>query len=102
MMTLVRTHYIIDLVGGFLVANYVFIFAEKASYIFDVKLMGIGAKKRGRNYFKHCYSCGWSNKNIVDYIDKAEKIRIKGSTNSDKTLLDGALDTRSDEEEGDF
>ncbi len=75
-MTLVRTHYIIDLVAGFLVANYMFVLAEKASFLFDVKIMGISGKKRGRNYFKPCYTCGWSNKNVLDYTDKEEKMRI--------------------------
>ena len=102
-MTLVRTHYIIDLVGGLLVANYVFILAEKASYFSDVKMIGISAKKRGRNYFKPCYTCGWSNKNVMDYTDKEEKMRIMKSQKKGNSLLGSPSETRnSDEEEGDF
>lgn len=87
MMTLVRTHYIIDLVAGFLIANYVFILAEKASFLTDVKIMGISGKKRGRNFFKPCFSCGWSNKNIMDFTDKSEKMRIVKSQKKRSSLL---------------
>jgi hypothetical protein len=94
MMTLVRTHYIIDLVGGFLMANYVFYLAEKISFFLDVKIMGISGKKRGRNYFKPCHVCGWSNKNIMDYTDKDEKMRILKSKKKKNSLLGSPNDTR--------
>lgn len=72
-MTLVRTHYVIDLWSGLFIAHYFHIWAEKACWIADVKALGIPDKKRKRNFFKPCKCCGWSNKYAGDYISKEEK-----------------------------
>ena len=40
-MTLVRTHYIIDLVTGMIMAHWAFIQAEWLCFIVDVKVLGI-------------------------------------------------------------
>jgi len=76
-MTLVRTHYIIDLVGGLIIASYVHYLAEKLSFYVDVKLTGVSGERRARNYFKPCKCCGWANKNVADFIDSEEIKKIK-------------------------
>ena len=87
MMTLVRTHYVIDLWTGMFVSHYFFIMAEKVSFITDVKGLGIPAKKRKRNFFKPCKCCGWSNKHAGDFIRNAEKQRLKGLYKEHMRLL---------------
>ena len=61
-MTLVRTHYIIDLVTGLIMAHYCFMMAEWVSYYIDVLIIGVPAKDRMNNYYSPCQCCGWSNK----------------------------------------
>jgi hypothetical protein len=73
MMTAVRTHYIIDLAAGLVIAHYCFIMAEKLSFLVDVKLVGLPAEKRHRNWYKTCKCCGWSNKYAGDYMCEEEK-----------------------------
>ena len=43
MMTSVRTHYVIDMITGVIIAHYMHIMAEKLSYYVDVLLLRIGA-----------------------------------------------------------
>ena len=45
MLSLVRTHYIIDLITGVIFAHYSFIQAERISYVTDVIVLGIGNSK---------------------------------------------------------
>jgi len=68
MMTLVRTHYAIDLFAGLFISHYLFILSEKIIYYFDVKVVGLPAKKRIRNFYKYCECCGWANKYAGDFI----------------------------------
>lgn len=77
MMTLVRTHYVIDLVTGLIVSHYMFIWAEKIIFIADVKILGLPGHLRSRNWFKPCECCGWSNKYAADYMAKEEKKQLK-------------------------
>jgi hypothetical protein len=99
MMMSVRTHYIIDFIGGVLFANYCHRLAEKVSYLIDIKIMGVNAKKRGRNYFKPCKCCGWSNKSIRDLIDEDEYKMIKSFEKNHTSLLNHieSFDTETDE-----
>lgn len=46
LMTFVRTHYIIDLVTGGILAHYCHMFAEWISYVSDVKFVGAPGKTR--------------------------------------------------------
>lgn len=76
-MMLVRTHYVIDMVTGLIFSHYMFIWAEKVTFVVDVLLMKIPGKKRGRRNFKPCKHCGWSNKYAGDYMEEAERERLK-------------------------
>lgn len=77
MMTLTRSHFAIDMWAGLFIAHYMFRHAERISYIFDVKVLGIPSKKRGRLFFKPCKCCGWSNKYAADFMTKEEKLQLK-------------------------
>lgn len=77
MMMMVRTHYIIDMVTGLIVAHYMFIWAEKLCYFVDVKLMRIPSRLRGRTNFKPCSHCGWSNLCASDYMDDQEEKTLR-------------------------
>ncbi len=43
MMTSVRTHYVIDMITGVIIAHYMHMLSEKLSYYIDVCVMKIGA-----------------------------------------------------------
>jgi uncharacterized membrane protein len=42
MMTSVRTHYVIDMISGVIIAHYMHMISEKITYYIDVKLLRIG------------------------------------------------------------
>lgn len=77
MMMLVRTHYVIDMVTGLLVAHYMYIHAEKLSYYADILMFGVSAKDRNRCYYKPCKYCGWNNRYAGDFMSTNEKKLIK-------------------------
>lgn len=80
MMMFIRTHYVIDMVTGIIVAHYMHTIAEKLSYFFDVKVLRqhlTKPDKRERFYFKPCESCGWSNKRASNYLPEEEKEILK-------------------------
>ena len=88
MLSLVRTHYIIDLVTGVLFAHYFFIQAERASYVTDVLGMRIGdGKARMRHYWKACDICGFSQKYAGDYMGREEKMLMKNVDQERRALL---------------
>lgn len=76
MMCLIRNHYIIDMVTGIIIAHFMYIQAERLSFLFDVKVLGLPAHKRGRKYFKPCERCGWSNNCSLDYMSNNERIEL--------------------------
>ena len=79
-MMLIRTHYIIDMVTGVIIAHYLHILGERLSYLVDVKFMRqhlTKGQQRERYYFKPCKSCGWSNKCAKDYLAPEEKVKLK-------------------------
>jgi len=86
-MTLVRTHYIIDLIAGLIISHYVHIMSEKLIFFVDVKILGLPAFKRKRHWFKPCKCCGWSNKHAGDYILPNEKSYLKQLHKESKHLL---------------
>jgi hypothetical protein len=80
MMMLIRTHYVIDMVTGVIIAHYLHILAERLSFLVDVKIMRQHLTKgepRERYYFKPCKACGWSNKCAKDYLAPEEKVELK-------------------------
>lgn len=77
MLCLVRTHYIIDLCTGIVMAHYFHIISDSLSFVFDVLAMRIPAKKRQRAYNKFCNVCGWTNSYAGDYMSEEEKYIIK-------------------------
>lgn len=79
-MMFIRTHYVIDMVTGLIVAHYMHIIGERLSYLVDVKIMRqhlTKPDKRERFHFKPCHSCGWSNKCAKDYLPKEERELLK-------------------------
>ena len=75
LMMFIRTHYVIDMVTGVIMAHYMHMLAEKVSYLIDVKVMRQNATKpdqRKGMYFKPCDSCGWGNKCAKNYIHTDE------------------------------
>jgi len=86
-MTLVRTHYIIDLVAGLIISHYVHIISEKLIFFADVKILGLPGIKRKRHWFKPCKCCGWSNKHAGDYMLTNEKTYLKQLHKECKHLL---------------
>lgn len=109
-MTFVRTHYIIDLVAGVIMAHYCHMAAEWIIYFFDVKVVGTPSDRRFNYCYKPCDCCGWSNKNASFYVDQEEEEVIrkinsqltgkygKGmETEADRKLM-GKFQTFEDEE----
>jgi hypothetical protein len=45
-MTVLRDHYVIDMIGGILIGHYLFIMSERYSYLFDFYVLGIPLEKR--------------------------------------------------------
>jgi hypothetical protein len=97
MLTLVRTHYVIDLVTGLVVAHYMFMMAEQIIFIADVKILGLPGHKRSRFWYKPCQCCGWSNKYAGDYMAKEEKDQLKKLYRGDQKhhLLDNKSNMHS-------
>ena|ERR1035437_4588491 len=77
MLMFVRTHYIIDLVGGFIISHYIYILSDKLSFFIDVKIMGLADKMRFYYHNKPCKACGWGNKYAGDFMFKEEKLKLK-------------------------
>lgn len=101
LMTFVRTHYIIDLITGAIMAHYCFMGAEWLSFFIDVKFLGVPGKDRFYNIYKPCKKCGWSNINASDYMDPEEKKKLKEMFYETKCLNSGRSRTKysSDEED---
>ena len=72
LLTSLKTHYIIDLMSGLMIAHCCHITAEWLSYYMDVKLCGWSASKRNQTYHSACKKCGWSNQKIDCKIGKNE------------------------------
>ena len=77
MMMLVRTHYIIDMVTGLIMAHYVFMWSERIAFYVDAKFWRIPVKLRQRKFYKPCKHCGWSNKCAGDFMTLEEKQKLK-------------------------
>ena len=77
MMTCVRTHYFIDMIAGLIISHYAFMFSEKLTYFFDVRVLGIPGHKRSQHYWVPCKKCGWSNPDASDVVPEEERQRMK-------------------------
>ena len=77
MMTLVRTHYIIDLITGLIVSHYVFMLAERIAFFIDAKVFRIPPNKRPTSSTMPCNYCGWNNRYAGHTMCKQEKDHLK-------------------------
>ena len=77
LLMLVRTHYIIDLVSGFIIACWALMNSEWITYILDVKLVGWSADKRKPYAYNICTKCGWSNYRLEGCVSTHEKTFLK-------------------------
>lgn len=81
LMVSLRGHYAIDLITGIIFAHYIWLIAERYSYLIDVKLFRIPFKKRFPMFTRSCNACQypislWSeptNEYIALMRDKGEK-----------------------------
>ncbi len=76
MMTMVRTHYIMDLTAGLIFSHYFFLIGEYLSYYPDVVIFGILSEARGREFYKGCTKCGIPNHCALDRMSKSEQLRL--------------------------
>lgn len=74
MMTINRTHFLIDLTAGAAVYGVLIRVSEKLVFIFDVRMKGLKAKDRGLIFYEPCPVCGWANETPLQHIDKDEKL----------------------------
>ena len=74
MMVIFRTHYLIDLLAGFCIGLPIIHLADKCSYLFDVKIMGLRKYERKNQIlmFQVCEHCGWANPKASNFISKEE------------------------------
>ena len=72
MMTVFKTHYWIDIVGGITVAVVCSRLGEWVSYYVDVKVLGLRHEERYQCFFNPCPKCGWSNDKAARFIDTDE------------------------------
>ena len=73
LLLLVRAHYIIDLLAGFIIAQLYLQLGERLSYFPDKYVLGLSAKDRKHVLLTPCPKCGWSNQRIENYIDSDEQ-----------------------------
>ena len=71
-LTLLRTHFIIDMVTGLALATLVHRIAEHITFIYDVKICGFQTENRQPYYYKPCRRCGWSNEDASLKISQEE------------------------------
>jgi len=78
-LTVIRGHYIIDLITGLMVAHFSHMQAEWIVYYVDVKIIGWDRHKRGQLTCNHCKKCGWSNDKISMQMSEEEKNFLKSN-----------------------
>lgn len=91
MMTVLRTHYVIDMFGGFCVGLLCGIIGEKLSFYPDKYIFGLPASKLRALHYSPCLKCGWLNENARNYVDETEHY-IKRSNSSDKKSLNKVVE----------
>ena len=72
-MTVTRTHFIIDFNSALVISCCYIMVAEKICYYPEVKLLGLPARKRILLMHYPCPYCGWSNASATLLIDHEEK-----------------------------
>ena len=98
LMTFVKTHYIIDLATGAILAHYCHMGAEWISFWVDVKLLGNPGKPRLQMYYKPCPCCGWSNNSASYFMDESERQKLKELASEHRCLLNNKCINDSDDE----
>lgn len=84
LMIALRGHYFIDLVSGVIFAHYIWMMAERYSYVVDVKVFRIPFKKRFPMYTNSCSKCQhpiqlWVDQNeTLDSIPAPNEFSPKG------------------------
>mgnify|MGYP000896820151 CR=1 FL=1 len=73
-MTALRTHYSIDLAGGFAAGVVCISLGEKLSWYVDVGIFGSKTQNRGLFYYQPCPSCGWAVEKGQSLIDAEEAL----------------------------
>ena len=73
MMTVTRTHYVIDLLSGIAYFGLSLLLGETLSYFTDVLLLGHKTQFRELLMYAPCVICGWSNSKPLLLIDNTEK-----------------------------
>ncbi len=68
LMVALRGHYFIDLISGVIFAHYIWMMAERYSFLIDVKIFRMPFKKRFPLYTNSCAKCQhpinlWVDKN---------------------------------------
>lgn len=71
MMVVFRTHYLIDLIAGFMIVLPILHVSDKLAWFFDVKIMGLHKKDRKKQFllYQICSRCGWANPSASSLID---------------------------------
>jgi hypothetical protein len=80
MMIVFRTHYLIDLMAGFMIVLPILHISDKLSWIPDVKITGLSKSERKRQIllYQICSHCGWANPRAASLIDQ-EELKIQKS-----------------------
>ena len=73
MMTVTRTHFVIDLSSGMAYFGISVIIGEILGYYVEVLVLGTPTKGRELYFYRPCTICGWSNLKPLLLIDNAEK-----------------------------
>ena len=71
-----RTHYVIDMILGIIVAHLACILSERATYFLDVKIFGRAGKERSQKYFTPCPTCGWSNIDVLQMSQSPRELHF--------------------------
>jgi len=72
-LTIVRTHYVIDLIYGIIVALTLHRTGEILCYLLDYLVMKLQLKNRGSYWYKPCKKCGWCVDNADLLVSKQER-----------------------------
>lgn len=102
MLTSLRTHYIIDLISGFVVARLFHRWGEKLAFFLDVKLFGLPKQKRNTSYYDPCAKCGWNNTHADHYVDLSEasyQQEVYATLSKKNGHLDDTADTLEEDPE---
>lgn len=84
-MTILRTHFLIDLTSAVAFTVVFVLLGEILSYFIDVLVLGQKKQSRELLIYNACAACGWSNSNPLHLIDNAEKVAQAHSSSKSKS-----------------